>query len=638
MNDNKDKMHPQDMRNLMIFISVSLLLWFAYETYVMKPQVEALKRAQAAKKEIALNSPEILEPFKPLERAAAINVNPRISFDSKEIYGTISLVGGRIDDARLHNYFKQLDKKDTVEILSPANTNEARYFDFGWVATDTSLVLPDSKTLWNVDGNATLKKDADVKLYWDNGHGIRFERVYSIDDQFVINVTQRVKNNSAKDLSLSAYGLVQQTGVPKDYHGNWMVHEGPMGFIGENLLLRRYENMRGEKQKETEAKAANGWIGISDKYWLTSLMPEQGKELTYRFRYIEDAQKKNERDRYQMDYTTDLFTVKAGQSHEDMTHIYVGAKKILVLEAYEKSLGVKNFDLAVDFGWFWFFTYPFFHLLHFIFIKTGNMGVAIILATVLIRSMVFPLTNFTYRSFAKMKKLQPQIAEIREKYKDDKAQLQKAMVELYQKEGVNPMAGCFPMLIQIPLFFAFYKILLISIELRHAPFFGWIQDLSSHDPTSVFNLFGLLPYDVPFVLMIGVWPCLLFAAFMVQKQLNPPPQDAVQRDIANWMPYVTVFLMAKFASGLVIYWTVSAITGVIQQMIIMKKMDVPIYLFNKDHYRKEQEALSTKGPSVHPLVDMVEQETEKALFGEGDEPTSSAPVSAPKPKKKKKKK
>ena len=637
MND-KDKMHPEDTRNLIIFVAVSLLLWFAYETYVMKPQAVAMKKAQVAKAELMLKDPELLEPSKPLERVEAIKTSERISFDSGEIHGTIALTGGRIDDLRFRQYFKELNKKEQVELLSPSRTQQPRYIDYGWVSGDAALKMPDAQSVWQIaGGNRDLKPAQDVTLFWENGQGLRFERTLSIDKHYVFTVTQRVQNLTDKPVSLNPYALVSQTAIPKDYQGSWMIHEGPMGFIGENLVLRRYDLMKDEPA--TEVEADTGWIGISDKYWLTALMPAQGEKTTYRFRYIADKLKP-ERDRYQMDFTGQPVIVAPQETKEVTTHLYTGAKKVLMLEDYAKKLGIKNLDLAVDFGWFWFFTYPFFLALHYLGLWTGNMGAAIIILTVIIRGSVFPLTNASYRSFAKMKKFQPQILEIRETYKGNKEQMQRAMVELYQREGVNPLAGCLPIFIQIPIFFAFYKILLISIELRHAPFFGWIQDLSSYDPTSLFNLFGLLPYEVPHVLMIGVWPCLLFIAFMVQKQLNPPPQDQIQRDIANWMPYVTVFIMGKFASGLVIYWTFSALVGVMQQMIIMRSLDVPIYLFNKDHYRKEMEQKVAEGPALHPLVEMAEDEAGKALFGEeqsGD--VSPVPdMKPPKPRKKKKKK
>lgn len=635
MND-KDKMHPEDMRNLIIFVAVSLCLWFLYETYVMKPQTEALRRAQVAKTEILKSDPGLLAPAKPMSRVEALAKDTRINFDNGEIFGTIALQGGRIDDVRLRHYNKTLKDKTPVEILSPLGTEASRYMDFGWVSADTTLKLPTAETLWRVEGNSTLKPGHDVTLAWENGQGLKFERVLSLDAQYVFTITQRVTNTGSAAVLLSPYGIVSQTRVPKDYMGNWMVHEGPMGFIGENLMLRRYEVMR--DQPVTEAAATNGWIGISDKYWLTALLPAQGEMLTYRFLYVADALKR-ERDRYQMDFTGAPMVIAPGEVKTSTQHVYAGAKKVMTLMAYEEELQIKNLDLAVDFGWFWFFTYPFFLALHYAGLWIGNMGAAIILVTIFARFCAYPLTHASYSSFAKMKKFQPQILEIREKYKEDKQKMQAAMVELYQKEGVNPLAGCMPLLIQMPIFFAFYKILLISIELRHAPFFGWIQDLSAPDPTSLFNLFGLLPFTPPGFLMIGVWPCLLFVAFMIQKELNPPPQDNIQRDIAFWMPFVTVFIMGHFASGLVIYWTFSAFVGVLQQGFIMRQHGVPIYLFNKDHYRKEMEKKVAEGPDVHPLIDMAEQEAEKALFGDGAEGDAEKREIKPvKPKKKKKKK
>ena len=337
-----------------------------------------------------------------------------------------------------------------------------------------------------------------------------------------------------------------------------------------------------------------------------------------------------------MDYTASAVSIPAGSSADVTSHIFVGAKEVLVLEDYKDNLNIPHFDLAVDFGWFWFMTMPFFFALHYLHLAIGNMGVAIICLTIIIRMLTYPLTATSFRSFAKMKKVNPQIVELRSKYGNDKQRLQQEIVELYSREGVNPMSGCLPILIQIPIFFSLYKVFFVTIEMRHAPFFGWIQDLSAPDPTSIFNLFGLLPFDPILGIQIGVWPCLMMVIMLIQKKLNPPPQDNIQRAMMNVFPFMIGFLMAGFASGLVIYWTFSGLISMLQQMYIMRSLNVPIYLFGQeDHDDKVIEAVE-KGPAVHPLTEMAEEDMEEALFGHEEEAPKQ--VSPPKPKKSKKKK
>ena len=633
--NNKDGMHPEDMRNLIIFGVLSLVIWFLYETYILGPQAKALKAAKEAQAELVLEDPQLLEPLKILSREEAVAETPRISFDNGEVFGTISLVGGKIDDLTLSSYYKTLDKKDNVTLFTPRQTEAARYMDYGWVTSEEGLALPDSGTLWQVEGNKVLTPGAPIKLIWDNGQGLRFERIVALDNEYLFTIKQKVYNKSDKDFTLYPYALISQTDIPKDYFRTWVSHEGPMGFVGGVLEKMYYSAMVSDPDKRLEAQ--RGWIGISDKYWLTALIPSQDKVSKYRFKYTPDPVTKK-RHRYQTDFTGSAQVLKSGEEIETSYHMYAGVKKVLTLKDYQRKLGIDNLDLAVDFGWFWFLTYPFFLALHYLGLLVGNMGVAIILLTIMVRTAVFPLTRVSYRSFAKMKVVTPQITELRDKYGDDKEKLQSSIVELYQKEGVNPMSGCLPMLAQIPIFFAFYKVLFSTIEIRHAPFFGWIQDLSAPDPTTIFNLFGLLPWDVPAPMMVGVWPCLMLLATLMQKQLNPPPQDKLQRDMMLFFPFFITYIMSRFASGLVIYWTFSALLGVLQQTAIMRSMGVPIYFFNKDKFEKAVEKQVDEGPDVHPLIEMAEDEAEKALFGDDASKDDVVPnIKPPKHKKKKKK-
>ena len=633
MNQQKDKMHPEDMRNLILFFVISILVYFAYDHFILKPQSEALNKQRAAiakLQEAPGPNGESAASQKPVNRAEIIesaSFSERISIRNGELAGTLSLKGARIDDLSLLNYQTALNGDENVHILSPKGSLYPRYIDYGWVSADKEAKLPDADTRWRASGNAELSPGNPVTLSWNNGQGLRFERVYTVDENFLIAVTQKVENTSGKDITLYPYGLVTQTGLPQGLEGRFISHEGPIAYVGENLEEMSYKDL--QKKGAQTLEGPQGWIAFSDKYWITSLIPQQGVQAKYRFSFKPDAAGFVNRGRYQVDYTGSPVLISAGKTGVVKTHIVAGAKKVLLLEEYEDQLGAPHMDLAVDFGMFYFMTKPFFYILHFFGEHTGNMGIAIILLTILIRSAVFPLTNTSYKSFAKMKQVSPQIMELRERHKDDKQKLQQGIMELYQKEGVNPLAGCFPILLQIPIFFALYKILFVTIEIRHAPFFGWIEDLSARDPTSIFNLFGLLPYDVPGFLMIGVWPCVMLVAMIIQKKLNPPPTDPIQRDLMNYFPFIITYVLSQFASGLVIYWTFSAIISIIQQIIIMKRMGVPVHLFGETEDEKKVAEAPSKGK---------EEKSEAAPADEDDTDDAPKVITPPKKKKSKKKK
>lgn len=635
----KDQMHPQDLRNMFIFFIVAALLYFTYDAFVLKPQVQAMKERTAAEKKIVekhgesvLDNGEISLRNVVLPRSEAINAVPggRVKFDNGEVFGTIALKGGRIDDLSLKEYFTELGGEEHVHVLSPRGSAHPRTIDYGWVAKDKNTPVPNKDTIWSVRGNQTLTKDTPVTLVWDNGQGLIFERIIALDEHYMFTVTQSVQNNSGKEAVLYPYGILAQRGLPEDYRWMWVSHEGPVGFIGEELHQPYYDTLREEKKQSYGAKT--GWIGFTEKYWMSALIPPQGQNVQYNYTYAGDEKDKLNIGLYQADFLGSEVLVRAGERQNVESHFFAGAKKVLTLQDYEEKLGIHNIDLAVDFGWFWFLTYPFFYMLHYLHLVVGNMGIAIILLTCVIRGATFPLTNTSYKSFAKMKKVAPQTAELKKKHGDDKQALQKELIEMYAREGVNPMAGCLPILLQIPIFFALYKTFFITIEMRHEPFFGWIDDLSAPDPTSVFNAFGLIPWDPPSFLMIGVWPCAMLVMMIIQKKLNPPPQDPLQRDLANYMPFIFVFIMSGFASGLVVYWTFSALIGIIQQVIIMRSLGVPIHLFGEE---EDGEPVS----GLHPLAEMAEDEVEDALFGDENSPDDKPKdISPPKPKKSKKKK
>ncbi|AEP10712.1 membrane protein insertase YidC [Micavibrio aeruginosavorus] len=632
MNPN-DQMHPDDRRNLVIFLIISLAMYFAFDHFVMKPKVEAMRAQQEAARAAAVNgAPNAIEALVERPRDVVIGETTRLKIDNGQIFGTLPLVGNRIDDISLTDYFKTLGGSDHVVLMSPAGTPHPKYAEAGWIAANDGVKVPGKDTRWSVKGGGTptLAKDKPVTLTWNNGAGLTFEREYSIDDHFVITLTQRVINKGGATARLYPYNLVAMQGMPEDFTGTWIAHEGPIGHIGGELHEVTYKDLG--KKNEMSYSAPTGWIGITEKYWLTSLLPVQGEAMKYSFKST-PATMPNAKPHYQVDMMGTERVVGAGETAEFVSHVYAGAKKVRILDLYEDRLDVPHFDLAVDFGMYYFMTKPFFYFLTWLGHVTGNFGVAILIFTLLLRAAVFPLANTSFRSFARLKQLAPQMTALREEYGHDKEKLQKELVALYGREKVNPAAGCLPILIQIPIFFALYKVLSVTIEMRHAPFFGWIQDLSMRDPTSLFNLFGLLPYNVPDFLMIGVWPCLMLFFMILQKSMNPPPQDPIQAKMLAFMPYFMTYIMAGFASGLVIYWTFSNALSILQQYIINRSMGIEVKFFQRTPEEKKMEKMVAEGPVVHPGAELLEEQVEDALFGHDDN-DGPKPVT---PRKKKKK-
>lgn len=572
-------MHKQDTRNLIIFLLCSLVLWFAFDRMVLKPKLEEARRAQvvAQQNAKAASAPSAENVNKIRPRADVLAEGTRISLASSQLSGTISTTGNRIDDVELKNFFTNLEETKPVSIYSPTGTEAPYYAETGWIADDASVSVPGKSTTWKkVSKDATLTPDAPLVLEWDNGSGVTFERKIAIDPNFLFTVTQKATNNSGKAITLYPYSAITHKGIP--VHDQTVGYEGPIGYVNEDLHEIKYKKLLKEPNQSFEGNT--GWIGISQKYWLTSVIPDQKEKHVFRFTSV--PTEPEEQSLFQVDARGDARTIENGQSAESMSHVFVGAKKISTLDSYESIIGVKHLDLAVDFGMLYFLTRPMYFFLTLFNSWVGNFGVAIIMLTCLVRFAVFPLANASYRSFAKMKKVAPRMAELRVKYADDKPKLQQELIKLYETEKVNPMAGCFPLLLQIPIFFAVYKVISISIEMRHAPFFGWIKDLSVQDPLSIFNLFGLLPYEVPQFLHIGPWSVAMLILMLIQKQLNPPPTDKIQKDMTTFMPWVITFVLSKFPSGLVIYWTFSNLISLVQQYVIMRKMGVPVYLFSKD--------------------------------------------------------
>ena len=631
---NKDNMHPQDLRNLIVFMAVSLLLWLAYDNFILKPKMESVREAQkVAAQQAATVSKEDMEADRP--RIDVIAETARVTIDSPHLSGSINLIGARIDDLSFKDYFKTVEHKENVVLLAPSGTAHPRYIESGWVPAtqDEAVNLPDKETVWRISGaNKTLTPGNPVAVSWNNGQGLVFQRTYELDDDFGLTITQSITNKSGKAVTLLPYSLVAQQGIPENFQGRYVVHEGPVGYIGGELVERSYKDMAKKPREVYEGDT--GWIGITDKYWIAALVPDEKEKTTYRFAYA-PAKTPKGKERYQTDMTGPARAIASGATAEYSARLFAGVKKIEILEQYQKEWNIPHFDLAVDFGIYYFLTRPFFFVINLFYNWVGNFGLAIIMFTVCLRICVFPLANTSFKSFAKLRKVSPQMYELRETYKDDKQKLQEELVKLYQKEKVNPMAGCLPILVQIPIFFALYKVLSNTIEMRQAPFFGWIQDLSAPDPTTIFNLFGLIHWDPPRMLMIGAWPCFMLVSMLIQKTLNPPPQDKTQAQMMAAMPWVMTYVLAQFASGLVIYWTFNNLLSTIQQYIIMKSMGVEPHIFKKDKAEEKLEEAVEKGPAVHPSLEMIEDKVEEALFG--DEPTPPD-ITPPKPKKKKKKK
>ncbi len=502
-----------------------------------------------------------------ISRAEILARNNRVLINTPRLHGSIALTGGRIDDLTLIDYREKLDPKSPeIILLSPKGAIGSYYAQFGWVAP-AGVAVPGADTVWQARGKS-LTPDTPVVLTWDNGAGLNFNRTYAIDENFMFTITQSVRNTSAGSVDLNPYGLISRGGTPKTTNF-YILHEGLLGVFDGVLSEVDYEETR--DAGEIKKPSTGGWMGITDKYWLAALVPDQKSLVDTRFLH----RKQGVVDVYQVDYLGPQATVASGATLETTNRFFAGAKEVLLLDAYEEKLGVAKFDLAIDFGWFYFLTKPIFYALLWIHGHVLNLGISILLLTVSIKLLFFPLANKSYTSMSKMKKLQPEITTLRERYAEDKTRLNQEMMALYKKEKVNPAAGCLPILIQIPVFFSLYKVLFVTIEMRHAPFFGWIHDLSAPDPTTLFNLFGLIPWAPPEIIpMIGVWPVIMGVTMFLQQKLNPQPADPIQAKIFLFLPFFFTFLLAAFPAGLVVYWAWNNSLSILQQWIIMRRMGI----------------------------------------------------------------
>ncbi len=568
----------QDNRNLVLAIVCSALLVIGYQIFFELPKQQALEeQALKEQKELILTAPENSsqsqqEVETSIKDETIINA-PRISIDTPSIEGSISLAGARIDDIVLKNYTKNLDPQSSKIRLFERLDNQKPYFaEFGWIGSGT-VDLPNSSSIWT-SNSSILEPGKPIILSYKSDNNLKFERIFEINENYLITITDRVVNNGSSEVTLYPYGLVRRTGLPK-VDGLFILHEGPIAVIDEKLREVDYDDLVDDGDEIISSEMKGGWIGITDKYWLAALIPDQKDNSEFAFRYS-----KKSSGQWQSDWRGSSKIISPGSEIETTSHLYAGAKKLALLDEVEEDIGAYRFDLAIDFGWFYFLTKPFFYTLNWLSKYLGNFGLAIIGLTIIIKLLFFPLANGSYRSMAKMRALQPKLTELRERYKGDQQALNKAMMEMYKSEKVNPAAGCLPIFIQIPVFFALYKVLYVTIEMRHAPFYGWINDLSAKDPTSILNLFGILPYSVqnwpiPDFFQLGIWPIVMGITMWLQFRLNPTPPDPVQARIFAWMPVIFTFLLATFPAGLVIYWTINNLLSIGQQWLIMKQTNKP---------------------------------------------------------------
>ncbi len=569
-------MSPEN-RNLILAMAVSMAILVLWQSFFVEPQMQLERAGQQPLQDTHSDgTPRVAqekndEQLQIQTQERPLEDVPRITISAPFLEGSITSRGARIDDLILTNYRVTLSKRsENVRLFSRVSSETPYFSEFGWVSQVKGQPMPSGKTIWKVL-DSKLTPQTPVKLRWDNGNGLIFLRTITINDDYLIKIEDTIRSNLDTSVSLNPYGLVRRTGTPST-QGMWILHEGLLGVFDTTLKEWTYSKLQ-ENNKEGfnyASEEAGGWAGITDKYWLAAIMPNQSETVNFSMRALSGSE-----DRYQADFLGEAITVPGGGEVSWSGYLFAGAKKVDLLDKYEEELGVNHFDLAIDFGWFYFLTKPFFYAITYFNSLLGNFGLAIIAFTIIVRLVLFPLANKSYRSMGKMRELAPKIQLLRENAGDDKAKMNQEMMALYKKERVNPAAGCLPILLQIPVFFALYKVLYVSIEMRHAPFYGWILDLSAIDPTSIFNLFGLLPYSVDFLpafLSIGLWPVLMGITMFLQMRLNPPPPDPIQAKIFQYMPIFFTFLLATFPAGLVIYWTWNNLLSIVQQWWIMRSM------------------------------------------------------------------
>ncbi len=597
-----------DNRNFLIAILLSVIVFIGWQHFFVTPRMEAEKARQQAISEqaetkhaqsvaaapgaevtrlpsVAGSSGATVTPTV-LDRATALAQSARVTISSPKLDGSLALRGARFDDLRLREYRETVDETSPeVTLFSPTHTDKPYFSEFGFIgAPGSSIKLPTTDSVWVLEKGNTLTPSTPVTLAFDNGEGLVFHRTISLDENFLFTISDVIENKGASAVTLYPYGLISRTGQ-SELKPYYLLHEG---FIGEFKEHGEEAIKYASAIKDvvnTSITDTEGWLGITDKYWASALIPQAGHKFVARFSATPSPVQDPKHDGFQADFRYEAVTVAPGTAPTVTNRLFAGAKVSKVVNAY-RDAGIYRFNLMIDWGYFWFLTQPVFKAIDLIAHEVGNFGIAILIITVLIKLAFFPLANRSYESMGKMKKLQPQMEALRERYKDDKMKQQQEIMDLYRREKVNPIAGCLPIIIQIPVFFALYKVLFVTIEMRHAPFFGWIHDLSAPDPTTIFNLMGLLPWDpsaVPVIghfLMLGLWPLIMGFTMFVQQRMNPAPSDPIQQQIFLWMPVLFTFMLAGFPAGLVIYWAWNNTLSVLQQGVIMRRQGVPIEIFS----------------------------------------------------------
>tara|TARA_B100001564_G_scaffold217166_1_gene182956 strand:+ start:907 stop:2589 length:1683 start_codon:yes stop_codon:yes gene_type:complete len=555
-------------RNVFVAIALSMSVLLFWGAFFETPKNSSEKQTnQEIEQKSSQNStaPTISQPqiIKKLSREESINTSKRIKIENNSVIGSINLKGALIDDISFKKHKQKIEDGKNIIFLNPSNTENGFYIETGWTSLENKIKVPTRNSEWTVKGNNILSDNSPVVLQWNNKEGVTFEKRIELDNKYLFKISQQVKNNSSSSINLYPYAQMTRNKIPDDIQNFYIQHEGFIGVFDDELKEDDYDDV---EEKKIVRESAEGWLGITDKYWMTAFVPESGKNFKSTFLY-DDGYKAN----YIINKPT---TINKSSTETNELRLFVAAKEVETIDSYAADQNINKFDLVIDWGWFYFFTKPLFFVIDYLFKISGNFGTAIVLLTIAIRLIFFPLANFSFRSMAKMKAVQPEMMRLKELHKEDKVKLQQEMMALYRKEKINPASGCLPVLIQIPFFFAIYKMLFISLEMRHQPFFGWIKDLSAQDPTSLFNLFGLIPWDPPGFMIIGIWPILMGASMWVQQKLNPAPADPIQAKIFAFFPLFLTIILASFPSGLVVYWTINNILTIAQQYVIVKKTTV----------------------------------------------------------------
>lgn len=566
-----------DQKNMILAILLSVIVLYVYQVMYVEPQMEAERQAQALLQPLEDNLSSIPTPtgdiptpqdtnIQNLEEAIGLTPSPRLRIETPRLQGSIALRGGRIDDLILTDYYDELgDDAQNIVLLKPSDQRDGYYAEFGWAAAPSSgIKIPNEQSLWVADRDV-LTPSSPVTLQWANGEGLLFRRIIEIDENFLMLITEEVENTTSNPVSLAPYGLISRKTTPET-SGFVILHEGPLGVFQGALEEVSYDDLL--EDGIFEYSSTGGWLGITDKYWLTALVPDQNGQFTSRFL----TRKRQGADSYQIDYLAETRTIPANGSTSIEVKLFAGAKEVVLIDAYEEEYQIALFDRTIDWGWLYFLTKPMFYVLDFFYGLLGNFGLAILALTVVVKAIFYPLANKSYVSMSKMKLLQPKMAALKEKYGDDKVKMQQETMALYKKEKVNPAAGCLPVLIQLPVFFALYKTLFVSIEMRHQPFYGWVKDLSAPDDLTFITGFGAFPWDAPSFLFIGVWPILMGVTMFLQQKLNPQVADPIQAKIFMYMPILFTFILAGFPVGLVIYWTWNNLLTILQQWTIMRRL------------------------------------------------------------------